>query len=230
MRISFLIFLLSISLIGCSRKADSNQTTSNPPENTTETSETEQKEDASQEAEDWLIIPNVRVGKIMANSTAEDIAQAYPNNISNDEVGIGEGIMTQVTHVYAGTPNALTVYWKEGAELQKIDRIVISTEGSSWKTENGITVGTTLEKLEELNGQPFKLYGFEWDYAGTITSWENGQLSTDFKISEKFVAQLGTEKAPSEGYGDIVGEDEFLSNHAVIKTRELKVIQMGVIF
>jgi hypothetical protein len=40
----------------------------------------------------------------------------------------------------------------------------------------GIGIGTTLKALERLNGRPFQLAGFDFDYSGTVTSWLGGRL------------------------------------------------------
>jgi hypothetical protein len=43
---------------------------------------------------------------------------------------------------------------------------------------DGIRIGTTLKALERLNGRPFQLAGFDFDYSGTVTSWLGGRLET----------------------------------------------------
>jgi hypothetical protein len=49
-------------------------------------------------------------------------------------------------------------------------------EGCRWRTREGIGIGTRLSSLEVLNEGPFVLTGFEWDYSGTVISWEGGAL------------------------------------------------------
>ena len=35
----------------------------------------------------------------------------------------------------------------------------------------------SLSEVEAVNGKPFALYGFSWDYGGTATDWKNGKLA-----------------------------------------------------
>jgi hypothetical protein len=49
-------------------------------------------------------------------------------------------------------------------------------EKSLWRTTYGITQGTTLLELERINRKPFRLAGFDFDYSGTVLSWESGLL------------------------------------------------------
>jgi hypothetical protein len=42
----------------------------------------------------------------------------------------------------------------------------------------GVSLGTSLSELESLNGRPFKLFGFSWDYAGTVSGWDGGRLDS----------------------------------------------------
>jgi hypothetical protein len=34
----------------------------------------------------------------------------------------------------------------------------------------------TLAEIEKINGKPFKLYGFEWDFGGRSSNWQGGEL------------------------------------------------------
>lgn len=40
----------------------------------------------------------------------------------------------------------------------------------------GITIGSTLAEVEKVNGKPFLVNGFEWDYGGLVTDWNGGRL------------------------------------------------------
>ena len=39
---------------------------------------------------------------------------------------------------------------------------------STWTGPEGFRVGMPLDEVARLNGQPFKLNGFEWDYGGYV--------------------------------------------------------------
>lgn len=46
-----------------------------------------------------------------------------------------------------------------------------------WHTEGGITLGTTLERLETLNGREFQLSPEQGEGQGIVTSWQGGKLA-----------------------------------------------------
>jgi hypothetical protein len=46
----------------------------------------------------------------------------------------------------------------------------------AWRTQEGVGVGTTLAEVEKINGRPFRLSGFDWDFGGTVTDWHGGKL------------------------------------------------------
>jgi hypothetical protein len=45
-----------------------------------------------------------------------------------------------------------------------------------WRTQEGVGVGTTLAEVEKINGRPFRLAGFDWDFSGTVMDWRGGKL------------------------------------------------------
>src|SRR5207302_3737363 len=47
---------------------------------------------------------------------------------------------------------------------------------SQWAIAPGISLGTSLAEIERVNGGPFALTGFAWDYSGTIVGWQGGRL------------------------------------------------------
>ncbi|MEE1611341.1 hypothetical protein [Microvirga sp. CF3016] len=52
----------------------------------------------------------------------------------------------------------------------------VDLQGSGWSGPEGLRVGSPFKAVETVNGKPFILYGFEWDYGGTIESWNGGAL------------------------------------------------------
>lgn len=42
---------------------------------------------------------------------------------------------------------------------------------------NGVRPGMSLAEVETLNGRPFDLSGFGWDYGGSVTDWKGGALA-----------------------------------------------------
>ncbi len=133
---------------------------------------------SSSETKDFLIIPGERIGIITASTTEAEVEIAYgKENIELKSLNVGEGEQREGVLVFPGTNNELEIIWELEADIGNPAFVRLGKENSDWKTPEGIGVGTTLEKLEELNGRPFTFYGFEWDYAGLVSDWNGGNLS-----------------------------------------------------
>jgi len=242
-KISYLAALVLI-IFSCGGNTENNTATTEneitlqeetqPSETTAANSELINEEGTPEEivepSEDWLCIPGIKVGKINANTSEADLKALFlPENVITEDISVAGGLI-RATRVYPDTDNEAVVFWQDEDAPNNPERVVFEKANAQWKTNQGIAVGTTLEELEKLNGGPLKLYGFEWDYSGMVTSWEGGNLENELKIGEKFALQLGSNKAPGNSYGDILGEEEFMSNLPAIRERELKVISISIIF
>jgi hypothetical protein len=76
-----------------------------------------------------------------------------------------------------------------------------------------------LTELEKMNGKPFKLSGFDWDYGGNVLSWNGGKLESALKSkSGKVSATL--QLVPPAGKNcpeELLGDREILSSKASMK-------------
>ena len=85
-----------------------------------------------------------------------------------------EGTITRkVLFLGEGTPDELLISFEDGVAY----KIYVSNRGR-WRLENGIQIGTSLEKLNEINGTNVKFAGFEWDNSGYVL-FENGAIDKD---------------------------------------------------
>jgi hypothetical protein len=82
--------------------------------------------------------------------------------------------------------------------------------GTAWKTDDGIRLGTTLKELEQLNGRPFTLAGFGWDYSGTVYGWNGGELGARLERPGRVLLRLAPQ--PNADDGAVLGEGGFPSN------------------
>lgn len=164
----------------------------------------------------WIIDPAANVGSITQKSSKADVIELFGDeNVERCEISIGEGEIVEGTRIYAGTNDEFLIEWNE--ETNTPVRITIKKSGTKWKTQEGITIGTTLDQLEKINGKPFMVTGFGWEYEGRSVSWENGTLPTALQLEFEH-----KELSPSEE-SRVAGDRFFSSNHPVIKKKELKV-------
>jgi hypothetical protein len=68
------------------------------------------------------------------------------------------------------------IVWKDKRQRKRPEWIRIPA-GSRWTTFAGIHNGMPLAEIEQLNGRPFTLNGFDWDYGGAVTDWRGGRMT-----------------------------------------------------
>lgn len=136
---------------------------------------------------DWMIIPGERIGPVTAESSAAALRATLGGELVVDRrIGLGEGEIEAGTLVYPDDATAtLAILWHDVERRERPRRVIVCYDPDRWmrddhecrwRTANGISMGVRLSALESLNGRPFTLSGFEWDYSGTVLSWEGGQL------------------------------------------------------
>ena len=134
-------------------------------------------------ANDWLLVPGVRVGPITAGAVPADLRRIFPDaSIKDDEIELDEGMLQPATLVYPGNPSeTLAIAWN-GKGPQAHPREIFVCWGRRrglcrWQTSSGIKMGMRLDQLEAMNGKPFIVWGFGWNYGGNVISWEGGALA-----------------------------------------------------
>ena len=202
MRLHTLLALILVLCFSC----DFGSSTNNENNQTVETT-----------SKDWICIPHKKVGLITKDATEKAIKYVYgEKQTKRQEIGLGEGEMTMGTIVFPNTSEELIVEWTVEDPYKTISRIRIEKEATKWKSKEGITIGTSLEELIKLNGKDFSFYGFEWDYSGSLNSWEGGKINPDLKV-------VLTPDNPAAIFPALIGELSFSSNHPKAKAAKLKV-------
>jgi len=179
---------------------------------------------------DWLCVLGKRVGKITASTTEKDLKEYYGEaNVVRDSLHIGEGEYVGSTKVFPNTKNQLNIAWKEGQEYKKIARVIVDQVGTQWITNNGITVGTDLNKLTEINQVPFTFFGFEWDYSGNVANWEGGELDgKNFGLRLHYTADMN--EIPEKERLKVIGDQEVSSEEGVLQKMNVRVQNMFFVF
>jgi hypothetical protein len=192
------------------------------------------------QANDWTIIPGVRVGPVTANFSEHDLRTAFGDqSVTEGSVPGAEGEPTDATLVYKDDPaRSLAIIWKDPDKKVNPDTIMFCTELTKgtcrWHTASGITLGTTLQELEKQNGGPFTFYGFGWDYGGSILSWGGGK----FDLKDK--AEVGLIISPKDDNWaakltaaqrkKVMGETKVSSSNPIAQKLNVVVRQLTVSF
>ena len=132
-------------------------------------------------------------------------------NVKQKEEWFAEGTVKSITSVlYPETDKEVSFLWKDDSiKFENLTRISVSQKKSPWHTKYGIKIGTRMTELVEINEEPFRFFGFGWDYSGNVF-FQKGKLS-----SEKMKLILGTlndEDYESKTYRKLLGDGEFSSD------------------
>lgn len=186
---------------------------------------------------DWLIVPGERVGPLTASSSAADLIAAYgAENVRDEPYPLGEGESEQGTVVFPNDPTRrVLILWNDLDKKALPLAVRIDGAGSQWKTAEGLAVGTSLKRVEELNGKPFLLYGFDWDYGGQLVDSNGGALKDlpheDPEGGFRGGALLLTfQPDPAASYTEVMGDGTFSSDHPVMQSVDPKVSVIIVSF
>ena len=150
---------------------------------------------------DWLCLPFERVGPILASAKEEDLLQLFgAEQVQRRTIYVAEGTEKRdVSVIYPYSANEVILFWRDNQYGQRLSRAWVKKEDSSWKTAENITVGTPLAELNRLNGQPFRIVGFGWDYGGYIPVRQEGTLIQQKGLCLRLAP---TRQLPRQYYGD----------------------------
>jgi hypothetical protein len=124
------------------------------------------------------VAPQITCTGIWAPNTSEIALQRrFGSRVRSQKVDVGDGNEEEGAAIDPDKPQSTVfVLWKDSTWRRNPASIRIPRQ-SRQQTYSGIGIGTTLKDLERLNGAPFDLVGFDFDYSGTVTSWRDGRLA-----------------------------------------------------
>jgi hypothetical protein len=173
------------------------------------------------------------VGPITSDTTRTDLARLFgAENLKDEKIHMVEGEYAPGTWIYPKEPRKrLAVIWSDASQT-KIELIKVQGSVSEWRTPEGITLGTLLSKLEQINGKPFQFYGFSWDYGGSVTGWGGGTLDKQpFSLSLRLSDDTSRREQLTQPQRDsLLGDQELWSNNEAARKLDPWVDQMVITF
>jgi hypothetical protein len=152
-------------------------------------------------------------GAFARDGSHAKLVQAFgKGSVAFLDVEGAEGEKLKASVVYPDEPRRrVEVIWHDEKARSRPATIRVGFK-SQWRTLRGLRIGSDLAEVEKINGKPFKLYGFDWDYGGNVSSWMGGTLGTvaggcDFRLAFNPWAD-----APDEARDKVSGDKEFLSS------------------
>jgi hypothetical protein len=147
-------------------------------------------------------------------------------NVVFQDIGGPEGETRLGSIVFPEEPQRrFAVVWKDDAGRRNPKEIYFR-EGSAWRTSNGLRIGGGLAEVQQLNGKPFSMRGFEWDYGGYVRSWQGGALerfNTDCHLGMRFEP---SDDRLAGALSRVLGERSLLSNDPDVRAVRPKISEI----
>ncbi len=180
----------------------------------------------------WLIVTRGGNGPLNLHTTHEDLVRTFglANVVEQDGIEGLSGEMVYETVLFPRDPErTIEIRWRDADKKTVPDSMTIRGGKSRWKAEHGISLGTSLNELERVNGRPFRLTGFCCDSSGTVTSWDKGLLEEDLQAHGRVVIRLSeaaVTKLTGKESREVAGDGEFSSRHPVMQKINPKVYEI----
>src|SRR4051794_443024 len=182
-------------------------------------------------ATDWQVSPRSGSGPLTPEGSEVELRERYgPTAVDSARIELGEGETTPGTVLYTSDSlRRAEIVWKDTLSRRRPARVILRGSQSKWRVGQGISLGTSLKELEGLNGRPFVLAGFGWDYAGVITDWKGGALDSTL-AGIKLYLDPGSAQQQSAAYSQVLGDRDYSSDLPAMQQLNPKVAQIFVDF
>lgn len=181
-------------------------------------------------ASDWQVSRSGS-GPLTPEGSEVELRERYgPNAVESARIELGEGETTPGTVLYPGDSlRRAEIVWKDTVSRRRPARVILRGTQSKWQVGQGISLGISLQELERLNGRPFILAGFGWDYAGVVTDWKGGGLDSTL-VGVKLYLDPGPAQQKSAAYSQVLGDRDYSSDLPAMQQLNPKVGQIFVDF
>lgn len=142
-------------------------------------------------------------GPVKYGDTAKTLKARFGPQARVMEVPAAEGIMEKAVVLWPSDPRRRLEVFFTDAAMTKVSTAIASGAQSRW-VSHGVMMGDGLAKVQGLNGRPFNISGFEWDYGG-YADWRGGKLGrwNGCQFTVRFVLPPQRGDVPSAILGDV---------------------------
>jgi hypothetical protein len=170
-------------------------------------------------------------GPLSATTSEADLRRHFGASlVESTRIELGEGETAPGTVIYpADSLRRVEIIWQDTLARRRPARLILRGNQSKWQVSRGISLGTSLQELEQLNGKPFTLAGFGWDYAGVVTDWNGGALDTVL-AQVKLYLDPGPAQYESAPYSQVLGDRDYSSALPAMQQLSPRVTQIFVDF
>ena len=179
----------------------------------------------------WRIVPGDPQSALGKGSASEsDLRRSYGDrNVAPGRVALGEGYASEGSVLFPeDSTRRVEVVWEDSLHRAIPSRVFLRGDRSLWKLPGDVTLGLSLADLERMNGRPFTLSGFGWDYEGVVISWAGGLLDTTLTSDVKVYLRPARVDWARPEYARVQGDRTFTSSQAEMRALNPRVYQIVV--
>lgn len=169
------------------------------------------------------------VGPFGPDSSEEFLKGLFGSgNIVSETIAGHEGTTLDATLVFPKDPaRRLVVLWQDEEQRERPAAIIIRDD-SAWIGPGGVRLGSALTEVEAINGAPFQVLGFGWDYGGAA-SFPVGVLAD---IPGGCIMSLSFDLDWSQDFGpefdEIMGDQQLTSDDPLLRAAAPMVSEIAV--
>jgi hypothetical protein len=168
-------------------------------------------------------------------SEADLVRRLGAAQVRAGEVSLGEGQTAPGTILFPGDDTRrVEILWHDPEARRAPWWVMLEGTRSVWSVPPGVSLGVPLDSLHTLNGGPFDLFGFDWDYQGTVVSWRGGRLAALDAPGSRVVVRLtpypGDDAAAWPETEEVAGEQVFSSAHPPMRRLNPRVHALMIVY
>ena len=166
-------------------------------------------------------------GAFARDTSHERLAQEFgTRNVASRTIDGPEGEKLRATVIYPddGERRIEVLWWDEKGRRRPS---AIRTSGKGWTAPRNLRVGMSASEVERINGRPFAVSGFGWDYGGAATDWKGGALANAGGCT-LLVIFAPDEQAPEKELTAVSGDREVLSSGRSFRAVKATIRQLSI--
>ena len=184
-------------------------------------------------------------GPISRHASHASLSKAFgARNVSVRRLSIGEGETELGSVLFASDPTRrIEVLWSDRPKLIRPRMVILGQTTDTSAAPSGyrwqiaarrqaapLSLRQPLTQVETINGRPFELAGFDWDYSGTVSDWRGGTLAAPPGGCRILVRFEAAKTAPGAAQDAVSGDQGFSSDHPKMRAVAPLIYELGFIW
>lgn len=163
---------------------------------------------------------------VSALDTAAKLKARFGAQARIEEVHAAEGEMIQAMVLYPNDKarRLEVIFFDE--KMRHPSSVRLAGDKPSW-TIAGLKLGDSMARVEALNGKPFTLQGFDWDYGGYVIDLKQGRLN---KLPGGCGVSIRLEPSATNVPNGVSGDMELSSTMAKVRAAKPVISELSLEF